>query len=83
MICIESFDDEVFIRLQVSFPNGHTYMDVNMLNTAVDRHSQASPTPSPTPAPGPDAGPDNDTNEAAFRSENLPNGNSDIDVLKY
>ncbi|KAF3172144.1 hypothetical protein EYR41_000613 [Orbilia oligospora] len=83
MVCIGSFDDEVFIRLQVSFSNGHTCMDVDMLNTAVDRHSQTSPTPSPTPAPRPDAGPDNDTNDAALRSENLPKGNSDTNVLKY
>ncbi|KAF3081107.1 hypothetical protein TWF569_000823 [Orbilia oligospora] len=83
MVCIGSLNDEVLIRLQVSFSNGHTYMDVDMLNSAVDRHSQTSPTPSPTPAPGPDAGPDNDTNGTAFRSENLPKGNSDINVLKY
>ncbi|KAF3219171.1 hypothetical protein TWF192_004805 [Orbilia oligospora] len=83
MVCNGGLNDTVLIRLQVSFFNGHPSMDVDILNPAVDRHSQKSPTPSPTPAPGPDAGPDNDTNRAASRYENSLKGNSDVNALKY
>ncbi|KAF3168731.1 hypothetical protein TWF106_000888 [Orbilia oligospora] len=83
MVRIGGLHDEVLIRLQISFFNGHSSMDVDILNPAVDRHSQTSPSPSPTPAPGPDAGPDNDTNRAASCYENSLEGNSDVNALKY